>query len=147
MLSDICSDHLCVTIFPCEERPTKHMLETLAEGDAIRVSVPCGSFALDKEAVRTMDRVVVAGKATDGGAVLAVGKALAAHGVTDVTLIVEENDKFGNVAHGHGLIVKLVDKITADMIACSPEDKCGLFILPSLIELAEATGCDAVIVH
>jgi hypothetical protein len=132
MLSDISSDHLCVTVFPCED---------------IRVSVPCGSFALDKEAVRTMDRVVVAGKATDAGAVLAVGKALAAHGVTDVTLIVEENEKFGNVAHGQELNVKLVDKITADMITCSPEGKCGLFILPSLSELAEAAGCDAVIVH
>jgi hypothetical protein len=145
MLSDVSSEHQKVTIYPSKERATKFMLECWTKDDVVLVSVPCGAFQLDIEAARNLDRAIVAGTSTDGGAVLSVGKALTDAGTKNVILIVENNDNFGDVVSNEGLKVKLVEKISSDMLESTPDEKCGVFVFPSLSELAAKVGGDAIV--
>lgn len=134
-LADVSSEHLAFTLFPSAvgtlDRPNSFMLE-LTIGDVLKVSVPCGTFKIDRKVTSLLSSVVVAaGDHASVGMAAAVAKSLIATGVKNVSLLVSD----ANLVVDKDLVIDTFDgPLTTEQLGASNPD--GIYVTPDLLELA-----------
>lgn len=138
-LADVSSTHLVFTLFPTpsgtRDRPNSFML-ALKPGDALKVSVPCGTFSIDPEVASGLTSVLVAAeKPALIGIAAAVAKSLIASGAKQVSLLVSNPD----LVVDKNLRVDVIEgSLTVEQLgACSPA---GIYVTPDLVKLANSVA-------